>query len=101
MAEEVKTAEHVGDSGLCSPMNDEDALEEYCTKNYIDDFEILTACRDFDTFCYMCCDNEFGDFVVDEKTKCFAMCDEGYKQITALAEPEDTTESVTTPAEST
>jgi len=81
MAEEMKSAEHIGNTGLCTPANDKAVRETYCTTHYIDDYEILSACRDFSTFCYMCCDNEFGDLIVDEKTACFAMCDNEYKTL--------------------
>jgi len=45
------------------------------------------ACKEFDAFCYMCCDNEFGEFHTDKRTECFNMCEDEYDALSAPEAP--------------
>ena len=47
----------------------------YCNANFIADFIKNTECKEKDGFCYMCCENEFGDMFIKLRDKCYNMCD--------------------------
>jgi len=32
-------------------------------------------CKEKDSFCYTCCENEFGDMYMKDREKCYKMCD--------------------------
>merc|ERR1719362_533115 len=49
--------------------------EKYCDKHYIDDFVTNGDCKKDDSFCYMCCESEFGNMHIDKREKCYNMCD--------------------------
>ncbi len=83
MAAQVEKAERIGDAEVCKPTVEAEAKEDYCNKFYIDDMEENLACKAADSFCYMCCDNEFGEFHTDKRTECFNMCEDEYEALNA------------------
>lgn len=60
-----------GDAGKCNNDNNKTA---YCDANFADDYVRYQECES-ESFCYVCCENEFGDFHVLERDKCYAQCD--------------------------
>ena len=51
----------------------------YCDANFIDDFIKNSDCKAEDQFCYICCENEFGNMFLRKREKCYDMCDESKK----------------------
>ncbi len=49
--------------------------ENYCNTNFPDNYVKHQDCMSKDSFCYVCCENEFGDYHVVERDKCYAKCD--------------------------
>jgi hypothetical protein len=47
----------------------------YCQQNFADSYVKYDDCMGESSFCYVCCENEFGDFHVAERDKCYANCD--------------------------
>jgi hypothetical protein len=50
-------------------------IEKYCDTNFADNIVKHTDCKTPENFCYVCCENEFGDFHIAERDKCYAKCD--------------------------
>jgi len=79
IAEKINTVSRVGDDTLCVGQINETDRESYCTKNFLTDFTKFADCKEEDQFCYVCCENEFGDLHVMERDKCYGKCDQ-YKE---------------------
>jgi hypothetical protein len=61
-----------GDVGKCKKaMEGPNERILYCQGNFVDDFNNLTNCKEGDDFCMLCCDNEFGDYYINERQKCY------------------------------
>ena len=43
----------------------------YCIANFSENYPMYQACLDGDDFCHMCCDNEFGEFFLNERESCY------------------------------
>jgi hypothetical protein len=69
----VRDLNHVGNSANCFiPTKEQEALVEiYCTKAYVDSDEKLVDCRNLDTFCYSCCENEFNEAHLTGRDECY------------------------------
>jgi hypothetical protein len=52
----------------------------YCDANFIDDFMKNSDCKVEDQFCYICCENEFGNMFLRKRESCYDMCDETNKK---------------------
>jgi hypothetical protein len=48
----------------------------YCDANFLDDFIKNSDCKIEDQFCYICCENEFGNMFLRKREECYDMCDE-------------------------
>jgi hypothetical protein len=49
--------------------------DTYCNTNFVDDYLKNYDCKTEDSFCYMCCENEFGYNFYDKREECYDMCD--------------------------
>jgi len=47
----------------------------YCNKNFPDNYFKYQECLSNDTFCYICCENEFGDMHILQRDDCYNKCD--------------------------
>jgi|LauGreDrversion4_2_1035121.scaffolds.fasta_scaffold654798_2 hypothetical protein len=77
MAKSLGKATKVGKIENCfvpSEMNLETAYI-YCQENFVDDRFRFDECRSPDNFCYVCCENEFGDLHILERDSCYNKCD--------------------------
>jgi len=76
MAKELMEANKNGDIQFCRK-GKFDILyrKDYCDSNFRDDFIKNTDCKDNETFCYLCCENEFGNSFLDRRDECYNMCD--------------------------
>jgi hypothetical protein len=51
-------------------------IEEYCQVNFPDSIAKLQDCKIPESFCYTCCENEFGELNMVEREKCYkSRCD--------------------------
>ena len=86
ISQKVMEANKVGNKDTCinglgrhstekDPSNGNDARKAYCEANYHEDFNELQFCKNFDNFCYYCCDNEFGLMKPAERDTCHEACD--------------------------
>jgi len=76
MADSLQTATKQGSQANCeAAKGDQTKINAYCENNFFDNFSKLADCKDLSSFCYVCCENEFGDVFVTERNSCFAMCD--------------------------
>ena len=50
--------------------------KHYCTANFSENFAMYQSCLDSEDFCHICCDNEFGEFFMNDRESCYlATCD--------------------------
>lgn len=76
MAQELVVASKVGNQEICtSSIGKKSKIEEYCNQNYINDFSKNQDCKYAETFCYSCCDSEFGASQQDKRDQCYSACD--------------------------
>jgi len=70
----VLEAERIGDSTNCINSLLNLTFTQYCSLNFTKDPETLTQCKVKDNFCYICCENEFGEMHKDERENCLESC---------------------------
>jgi hypothetical protein len=50
--------------------------KNYCTASFAENYLQYQNCLDTEDFCHVCCDNEFGEFYLNERESCYAAsCD--------------------------
>ena len=72
IAERLQKINKVGNSEKCLAI---DARTAYCTANFPDNYIKFGECESPDSFCYVCCENEFGDLHVLDRDNCYNTCD--------------------------
>jgi hypothetical protein len=65
-----------GNSDVCVISTTDVQRQNYCSGNFADSYIKYQDCLNESSFCYVCCENEFGDFHVVERDKCYASCDQ-------------------------
>eukprot|EP00340_Litonotus_pictus_P005635 CAMPEP_0170516554 /NCGR_PEP_ID=MMETSP0209-20121228/2732_1 /TAXON_ID=665100 ORGANISM="Litonotus pictus, Strain P1" /NCGR_SAMPLE_ID=MMETSP0209 /ASSEMBLY_ACC=CAM_ASM_000301 /LENGTH=681 /DNA_ID=CAMNT_0010801479 /DNA_START=180 /DNA_END=2225 /DNA_ORIENTATION=- len=70
-----------GNMDLCfKPTNSEEdkkKLLKYCKNNFMDSSPVkFNECLAEPSFCYVCCESEFGDMHVKKRDQCYDKCDE-------------------------
>jgi len=76
MANTLIKANKNGDWKICKKArNDKDQVNEYCNSNFVDNFIKNKECKEPENFCYVCCENEFGNMFLKKRDLCYAMCD--------------------------
>lgn len=76
MTRSLMDANKSGDANRCKDaFGKEDKIAIYCNNNVIDDFRKNEACKEGQSFCYVCCENEFGNMHIIERDECYDMCD--------------------------
>jgi len=79
MAQEILLANREGDIKNClRGKKDLDFRTNYCSKNFVDDYETNSVCNSND-FCYTCCENEFGANMKIKRNRCYKSCDDKEK----------------------
>jgi len=56
------------------------ARETYCNANFVEDYIKNSDCKTDEEFCYMCCENEFGNMFLRKREQCYDMCDKNEKK---------------------
>jgi hypothetical protein len=46
-------------------------MEEYCQANFVDNNAKFMDCKNPESFCFVCCESEFGDMHIPEREKCY------------------------------
>ena len=69
-----------GDLTKCFiPKEGDSKVEEYCNANFTDDIMKFQDCMVRDSFCHVCCENEFGELHILERDTCVKNQCEGKK----------------------
>ena len=77
MAADLLKANKSGDWRRCKKArNDKKLVYEYCNTNFIDNFTRNSDCKDSENFCYVCCENEYGNMYIKKRDKCYGVCDQ-------------------------
>ena len=50
-------------------------MQKYCDNNFMDNYAKNQDCKNPDDFCYVCCENEYGNMFINQRDKCYDMCD--------------------------
>ena len=80
MAIELLNANKYGDMMICKNTRvDKQKMQKYCDLNFLDNYAKNQDCKNPDDFCYVCCENEFGNMFLRKREKCYDMCDESKK----------------------
>jgi hypothetical protein len=75
LTQNMLTAEKIGDQKKCTNTIIQNKFEEYCNLNFANDPNTHSDCKVKDNFCFICCENEFGDMHLNERENCVAACD--------------------------
>ena len=50
--------------------------KHYCIAQFSENYAMYQTCLDTEDFCHICCDNEFGEFFMNDRETCYlASCD--------------------------
>lgn len=81
MAKNLLDANKFGSIDICRKSNnDVTKVKEYCDANFIDNYLKNVNCKEMENFCYICCENEFGNMYMRQRDQCYTMCDEMVKK---------------------
>ena len=82
LTQSIITAEKTGDTQNClNALGNESHIKRYCSIAYSSDSESELECKNSDNFCYLCCENEFGELHKDERNKCIGICEKSHDKI--------------------
>jgi hypothetical protein len=81
MASDLLKANKLGDWKICiGARNSKEKVNEYCNANFIDNYARNNDCKDPLNFCYVCCENEYGNMYISKRDFCYDKCDEMAKK---------------------
>jgi len=81
MANSLIAANKEGDSTVCKEgIGNRQKIDYYCNKRIVDDINKNIECKSFDSFCYVCCENEFGNMYMEKRDQCYDLCDKKYSK---------------------
>lgn len=72
IAERLQKINKTGSSEKCLSIESRTA---YCTANFPDNYIKFGECEAPESFCYVCCENEFGELHVLDRDNCYNSCD--------------------------
>ncbi len=67
-----------GNLQLCDPERPSNDIVQYCQNNYKDSYVKMNECVKNDNFCYMCCETEYGELHLEDRSVCYMKCDDFY-----------------------
>ena len=80
IAARLQTINKSGSSTTCiSSLTSETKREQYCSEHFADNYIKFADCINKDSFCYVCCESEFGDLHVVNRDSCYTACDDATK----------------------
>jgi len=68
MAKTAMAASKLGDISKCDPKNPTELKNTYCNREFDDDPNLNQDCKDPESYCFICCENEAGVKHVQERT---------------------------------
>jgi len=74
MAKEAMAAQKLGDITKCDPRRSPEEKNLYCNREFDTDPNLNQDCKDPESYCFVCCENEAGVKHIPERTECFAKC---------------------------
>jgi len=81
MAKNLLNANKFGSIEICRTSNNHVIkVKDYCDANFITNYMKNVNCKEMDNFCYICCENEFGNMYMRDRDKCYTMCDDMVKK---------------------
>jgi len=72
IAERLQKYNRAGNESACTTKTNK---ADYCAANFSDNYIKYGECNSDDTFCYVCCENEFGELHILNRDKCYTTCD--------------------------
>lgn len=75
IAERLQKINKLGSSDVCTIKDNPVAKTKYCNDNFSDNYIKHMDCEKNESFCYVCCENEFGDLHAQLRDECYAKCD--------------------------
>lgn len=77
VAQKIGLAAKVGNIDKCFNPSERNIMvaNKYCDENFAMDYNKYSECNQESSFCYICCENEFGDLHLAERDKCYNKCD--------------------------
>jgi hypothetical protein len=82
LTQNMLNAERIGDAKKCINSMLHNKHEQYCTANFSTDPITFIDCKNKDSFCFICCENEFGEMHLNEREICTMSCDKIYVENT-------------------
>ena len=88
MTKNLLRSHRMGDIKHCiTGLGSVDYRDEYCNKNFVDDYLKNKDCKEEKEFCYTCCEVEFGNFFMQKRYECYDICDK--EEIKKNLNPDD------------
>lgn len=75
MTKDMLKAENEGDATSCKISSSISYRTEYCNNKFGEDWLANKNCRDESQFCWVCCEQEFGQMHIDARDACYSHCD--------------------------
>jgi hypothetical protein len=75
LTQNVINAEKRGNENYCILAMFNDKISDYCSTAFSSDPSSVVDCNKKENFCYMCCENEYGDMHQDEREHCMKKCE--------------------------
>ncbi len=76
VAKRIMVENRKGSSEVCKKaFGKKKLIQEYCNQNVVEDLNKNIECKVMDSFCYVCCETEFGNMFIKERDQCYNMCD--------------------------
>ena len=76
MAKNLMNANKKGNMLICkNAYGNKEKITDYCNREIVDNYVKNIECRSESSFCYVCCENEFGNLVMEKRDVCYKMCD--------------------------
>jgi hypothetical protein len=81
IAARLQTINKMGSTKTCiSSLKSENDREKYCSEHFADNYIKFADCINKSSFCYVCCESEFGDLHVVNRDQCYTACDDETKE---------------------
>jgi len=76
IAQNLADANKIGNIDKCElGLKSKESRKNYCKENINDNYSRNNECLQQSSFCYICCENEFGNMVMQKRDECYNMCD--------------------------
>jgi hypothetical protein len=78
ITKDLLKANKKGNYQECDPDRPVFKIIDYCKKNYPATGKKQDECKTHQKFCNLCCEAEYGDLHLEERTECYSKCDSYY-----------------------